>query len=476
MTTVTKFQLKGLVILNEEVFNREVFFDRRKEDGLEYVIGLKSGINDAAASYYRWEPLPTRLLGAEGAELRREIKAREKPGAERGILRVSGPLYREGRIWLGWELRSGEALFSATRCEKSGPLPLSIRQLSPLVHSYFSYHEAGLIVGTPVWGRVYLDEEGIYMPDPRSIRYLPKPALPLLPGLRGCWPPELYNGAELDSKGDLYYLGLMIYTFLTGRLPYDLERGWPTRSILQGGIIPPTVFRPELSPTLACLMTALLSPAPDGRPQAIEVKDLWDRFLKEPSSTAGRDLLSNTGYLATAVQMKDHLRKKKAYIRDAKIKCYYGIFKSISKWVLPLGLTLCLLFTLMINRRVVSTDPVVEAREFYQRLTQAHQGTQVNEAEISREFLQAGEERRRLAAELLTRPLFEVRALNLVKTSRDDASQVVLEAELIWWEWTGAEWGARLSRERLRLRKKDRGWQVIQRAPVLLSEELRRGL
>lgn len=317
------------------------------------------------------------------------------------------------------------------------------------------------------------------MPDPRITSYLPKPAPLLLPALRACWPPEFYDGAELNAEGDLYFLGLTLYFFLTRHFPYPLERGWPTNAILRGEFIPVTVFQPELSPDLVRLITDLLSPAPDRRPSAATVRAWWDHFTKGCLHHQKR----TPYYLATPVEIEENLRQKRTYLRGKRIKDSYRVFRSPLRWVFPLGFTICLFFIFMVRREVLPPDvhppdPAVAVRGFYQQFAQGKQGgwaeSPHTSPEVFMDFLSAWEERRQMAEDLLNRPLFEVRALIRVEEGeegrKEEPSQVLFQAELVWWEWTDTGWTERLSRERLRLLQKDKGWQVIERVGTLPAE------
>lgn len=76
--------------------------------------------------------------------------------------------------------------------------------------------------------------------------------------------PEVLEGATVDSRSDLYAVGLILYELLEGRRPWpesDVDVLWAARS--RGG--PPPMTAPEVSAELAELVMRLLMPRPAER-------------------------------------------------------------------------------------------------------------------------------------------------------------------------------------------------------------------
>jgi serine/threonine-protein kinase len=78
--------------------------------------------------------------------------------------------------------------------------------------------------------------------------------------------PEQALGREVDGRTDLYALGVMLYQFTTGRLPFDGDNALAVLSQhLHAPVVPPRTYREDLPEHLEQLVLRLLAKNPDDR-------------------------------------------------------------------------------------------------------------------------------------------------------------------------------------------------------------------
>ncbi len=100
--------------------------------------------------------------------------------------------------------------------------------------------------------------------------------------------PELALGLEVDGRTDLYALGVMLYEFTTGRLPFQGDNALAVLSQhLHAPVVPPRTYRADLPPHLEATILRLLAKDPDERfATAAEVVDALTRGADAAAGTA----------------------------------------------------------------------------------------------------------------------------------------------------------------------------------------------
>ena len=96
--------------------------------------------------------------------------------------------------------------------------------------------------------------------------------------------PEQALGQEIDGRTDLYALGITLYEWTAGQLPYEGDD--PVALIgqhLHAPVVPPREHNPEMAPALDALIVQLMSKRPEDRPaSAAEVQQVLEALLQEP--------------------------------------------------------------------------------------------------------------------------------------------------------------------------------------------------
>ncbi|MDY0004370.1 MAG: serine/threonine-protein kinase, partial [Polyangia bacterium] len=110
-------------------------------------------------------------------------------------------------------------------------------------------------------------------------------------------PEQILKGRELDSRTDLYALGVVLYEMLVGDRMILFDEGEEYRSIARrivlGDVIPPSARRPELGTRFDRLVLKAVSKDPGHRFQtAAELRDEIQRALLEMNPTISADDLA----------------------------------------------------------------------------------------------------------------------------------------------------------------------------------------
>jgi serine/threonine-protein kinase len=92
--------------------------------------------------------------------------------------------------------------------------------------------------------------------------------------------PEQVRGDEIDHRGDVYSVGVILFELLTGRLPFD--RGTVRATMLAHADDPPPRFAQvgvkDVSPALEAVVQSCLAKFPNERPQT--ARELIERYEK----------------------------------------------------------------------------------------------------------------------------------------------------------------------------------------------------
>ncbi len=98
--------------------------------------------------------------------------------------------------------------------------------------------------------------------------------------------PEMALNQPVDGRSDLYALGVMLYELVCGRLPFNADS--PLAVISQhihAPVVPPSTYRPDLSPAIESIILKLLAKEPDQRYQsALLVIQALDEAEAQPQA------------------------------------------------------------------------------------------------------------------------------------------------------------------------------------------------
>ncbi|WP_414506544.1 protein kinase domain-containing protein [Streptomyces sp. NEAU-L66] len=117
-----------------------------------------------------------------------------------------------------------------------------------------------------------------------------------MPGTPGFISPEQGLGQDATARSDLYALGCVLYEIVTGKPPFEIDRGAVPVVLILRHIsdkpLPVAELRPDTPPALAELTMRLLSKDPAERPSAQEVQEVARACMEPQSTTLLRELFS----------------------------------------------------------------------------------------------------------------------------------------------------------------------------------------
>ncbi len=147
-------------------------------------------------------------------------------------------------------------------------------------------HEAGIVHRDLKPENVLVDDTGLpklldlglasHFSDESSVSRLTSPGSVL--GTVHFMAPEQIIGAEVDRRSDLYSLGVILFSWCSGRMPFTAPDPIGVLGRILHEPLPPLESRLAIPKEVESLIVGLLSKSPDDRPASAEsVRQLWNR-------------------------------------------------------------------------------------------------------------------------------------------------------------------------------------------------------
>ena len=200
----------------------------------------------------------------------------------------------EGQLFLAMPLYPGETL--RTRLRRAGPMPVAdaLAVARQIAQGLSAVHAAGVVHRDLKPGNVMLlPDGGVKLLDfgLATIRELSVVGSDLRLGTLPYMAPEqVRSGGEVDGRGDLWALGVVLYEMLTGQLPFGREHELTTVvRILREEPVPPSRLRQELPAAAERIVMTLLEKEPARRYASADalLQDLTGLPAVEESSSVG---------------------------------------------------------------------------------------------------------------------------------------------------------------------------------------------
>lgn len=190
------------------------------------------------------------------------------------ILPVYDMLEENGRFWIVMELLTAGTL--KDRIEKSGSLEAneSIEIVKGIASGLESAHEKGFVHRDIKPENILFADDGSYRITDFGIAKhhstTIKTAHGLVLGSPAYMSPEQAAGEDIDSRSDIYSLGITMYQMVTGELPFQGDTGAVMAQHITKSAEPPSAKNALIDGNLDLIILKMLEKKPDDRHQSMQ--------------------------------------------------------------------------------------------------------------------------------------------------------------------------------------------------------------
>jgi serine/threonine protein kinase len=200
----------------------------------------------------------------------------------------------EGRTCIVMELVTGGTLARRLQDQPMGQEE-AVRLIAEVLSALDAAHRAGIVHRDIKPGNILLTDDGTAKVADFGIAKALEPApadvdLTVTGEVMGTpryLAPERAAGHQATVASDLWAVGVVLYEALTGRPPFDADT--PLGLVIaaeRGDVVPPQVYRPDLSPALGAVVARALAPRPlDRFTSASEMAAAVSRAVADPAQT-----------------------------------------------------------------------------------------------------------------------------------------------------------------------------------------------
>jgi non-specific serine/threonine protein kinase len=266
-------------------------------------------------------------IGSEGrARLLREARAVARLNHP-NIVSIYDAGESEGISFIVMELVDGSAFVPSQQWDLSEVLRIAQQVSGALEHA----HAHGIVHRDLKPENILVDETGLVkLMDFGLARSAIATRLSQEDGIAGTvfyLAPEQALGLEVDERSDLYSFGVMLYEWVTGRLPFDAED--PLAVISQhihAPVEPPRIYRPEIPPELEGVILKLLAKDPGDRfPSASQLAQSLTGLADDGERVSGKRPPNNLPVMVSSfIGREKEIREVKSLLDASRLVTLTG--------------------------------------------------------------------------------------------------------------------------------------------------------
>lgn len=249
----------------------------------------------------------------------------------------------DGTCYMAMTYVRGESV--KTKIKREGKLQIDeslhiIQQIAEALH--FAWEEAKLIHRDVKPENIMLDEDGVAKLTDLGLAMQQTDWYQgmEISGSPSYMSPEQFIGDKLDTRSDIYSLGISLYQMLSGKLPFDASTlNAMAKQHFYQKPVPLTKIDPHIPARVNSLVKKMIEKHPDNRFQNMDelLREIWEiRQATAPNKDLVPDVHTvSIRRLDYTLQIESKEKKEKLKIEELESKRKSGIFMTVLAFAIP---------------------------------------------------------------------------------------------------------------------------------------------
>ena len=257
----------------------------------------------------------------------------------------------DGTCYMAMTYVRGESVKS--KIKREGKLQIDeslhiIQQIAEALH--FAWEEAKLIHRDVKPENIMLDEDGVAKLTDLGLAMQQADWYKgmEISGSPSYMSPEQFIGDKLDTRSDIYSLGISLYQMLSGKLPFDASTlNAMAKQHFYQKPVPLTKIDPHIPAKVGSLVRKMIEKHPDSRFQNMEelLREIWEiRQATAPNKDLVPDVHTvSIRRLDYTLQTESREKKEKLRLEELESRRKSGIFMSVLAFAIPVILLIAII-------------------------------------------------------------------------------------------------------------------------------------